>query len=52
MAKPDLKNMDVNALLTLRADVEKVLVERSRDLQRQLVCRPSQWRILRPNAPL
>jgi len=31
-----LKNMDVDALLTLRADVEKVLVERSRDLERQL----------------
>ena len=36
MAKPDLKNMDVNALLTLRADLEKTLTERSRDLQRQL----------------
>lgn len=36
MAKPDLKNMDVNALLSLRADVEKALVERSRDLYRQL----------------
>ena len=28
--------MDVDALLTLRADVEKALGERSRDLQRQL----------------
>ena len=36
MAAADLKNMDVDALLTLRADVEKVLAERSRDLQRQL----------------
>jgi DNA-binding protein H-NS len=31
-----LKNMDVEALLTLRADVEKALTERSRALQRQL----------------
>ena len=36
MAKPELKNMDVDALLTLRADVEKALAERSRDLHRQL----------------
>ena len=36
MATADLKNMDVDALLTLRADVEKALTERSRDLQRQL----------------
>jgi DNA-binding protein H-NS len=36
MAKPDLKNMDVDALLTLRADIEKALAERSRDLYRQL----------------
>ena len=36
MAAADLKNMDVDALLTLRADVEKALAERSRDLQRQL----------------
>jgi len=36
MAKRELKNMDVDALLALRADVEKVLVERSRDLERQL----------------
>jgi DNA-binding protein H-NS len=34
MAADNLKNMD--ALLTLRADVEKTLAERSRDLQRQL----------------
>jgi DNA-binding protein H-NS len=32
----DLKNMDVDALLELRANVEKMLAERSRDLQRQL----------------
>ena len=36
MATADLKNMDVDALLTLRADVEKMLVEKGRDLQRQL----------------
>lgn len=37
MAKgTDLKNLDVDALLTLRADVEKALAERGRDLQRQL----------------
>ena len=28
--------MDVDALLTLRADVEKMLVQKSRDLERQL----------------
>ena len=32
----DLKNMDVDALLDLRANVEKMLAERGRDLQRQL----------------
>jgi DNA-binding protein H-NS len=37
MAKAaDLKNMDVEALLTLRADVERALGERGRDLERQL----------------
>ena len=36
MAKTDLKDMDVDALLELRADVERVLAERSRDLERQL----------------
>ena len=36
MVAVKLKNMDVDALLTLRADVEKMLVERGRDLQRQL----------------
>ena len=37
MAKgTDLKNLDVDALLALRADVEKMLVEKSRDLERQL----------------
>ena len=36
MAIAGLKDMDVDALLTLRADVEKTLAERSRDLQRQL----------------
>ena len=36
MATARLKDMDVDALLTLRADVEKTLAERSRDLQRQL----------------
>jgi len=33
----NLKNMDAEALLTLRADVEKALVERSRELQRQIM---------------
>ena len=32
----NIKNMDVYALLALRADVEKMLADRSRDLQRQL----------------
>ena len=36
MATAGLKDMDVDALLALRADVEKTLAERSRDLQRQL----------------
>jgi DNA-binding protein H-NS len=36
MPKTDLKNMDVDALLALRADVGKALAERSRDLERQL----------------
>ena len=36
MPAADLKNMDVDALLALRADVEKMLVERARDLERQL----------------
>jgi DNA-binding protein H-NS len=37
MAALNLKNMDVDALLGLRADVEKMLVEKGRDLQRQLM---------------
>jgi DNA-binding protein H-NS len=36
MAKAALKNMDVDALLELRADVDKALRERSRDLERQI----------------
>ena len=36
MLAADLKNMDVDALLSLRADVEKLLVEKGRDLQRQI----------------
>lgn len=36
MAAATLKNMDVGALLTLRADIDKALAERSRDLQRQI----------------
>ena len=37
MAKAaDLKNMELDALLTLRADVERALGERGRDLERQL----------------
>ena len=36
MVADSLKNMDVDALLTLRADVERALADRGRDLQRQL----------------
>jgi DNA-binding protein H-NS len=36
MAAADLKNMDVDALLALRADAGKMLADRSRDLRRQL----------------
>ena len=36
MRAADLKNMDVDALFALRADVEGLLAERGRDLQRQL----------------
>jgi DNA-binding protein H-NS len=36
MAKADLKTMDVDALLKLRAEVERALAERARDLQRQI----------------
>ena len=36
MAAVNLKNMDVDALLTLRGDVERMLAEKGRDLQRQL----------------
>jgi DNA-binding protein H-NS len=36
MPAADLKNMDVDALLALRADVESLLAERARDLQRQI----------------
>lgn len=36
MVTAELKNKGVDALLTLRADVEKALADRSRDLQRQL----------------
>jgi DNA-binding protein H-NS len=36
VAKPNLKDFDVDGLLELRADVEKALAERGRDLQRQL----------------
>ena len=32
----NLKNMDVDALLTLRGDVERMLAEKGRDLHRQL----------------
>ena len=32
----NLKNMDVDALLTLRGDVERMRAEKGRDLQRQL----------------
>lgn len=36
MPAVNLKHMDVDALLGLRRDVESALVERARDLQRQL----------------
>jgi DNA-binding protein H-NS len=36
MPPVNLKNMDVDALLELRANVESMLAERGRDLQRQL----------------
>jgi DNA-binding protein H-NS len=36
VAKPNLKDFDVDSLLELRADIEKALAERGRDLQRQL----------------
>ena len=36
MRAADLKNMDVDALFALHADVEGLLAERGRDLQRQL----------------
>ena len=36
MPAVNLKNMDVDALLGLRSDVESALAERARDLQRQL----------------
>jgi DNA-binding protein H-NS len=36
VAKPNLNDFDVDDLLELRADVEKALAERGRDLQRQL----------------
>jgi hypothetical protein len=35
MASVNLKNMDVDALLKLRSDVEKALADRGRDLRRQ-----------------
>ena len=34
MATDNLNNMDVNALLALRADVDRMLAERGLDLQR------------------
>jgi DNA-binding protein H-NS len=36
MAKFDLKTMDVDALLALRGDVDSILKERAKDLQRQI----------------
>jgi len=36
MAKTDLENMDVDGLLKLRAEIERALTERARDLQRQI----------------
>jgi DNA-binding protein H-NS len=36
MARPNLRDLDVDGLLELRAEVDKALAERGRDLQRQL----------------
>ena len=36
MPRVDIKNLDVDGLLAMRADVEKALAERGRVLQRQL----------------
>jgi DNA-binding protein H-NS len=36
MTEVNIKNMDVDALFALRAEVESTLAERSRDLHRQL----------------
>ena len=36
MRGANLENLDADGLLALRADVEKALAERGRDLQRQL----------------
>lgn len=36
MPAVSLKNMDVDALLALRAEVERALIEQARDLQRQI----------------
>jgi DNA-binding protein H-NS len=36
MAKADLRNMDVDGLLELRAEVDRALTERARDLERQI----------------
>jgi DNA-binding protein H-NS len=36
MVAVNLENMDVDALLTLRADVDRMLADKGRDLQRQI----------------
>ena len=36
MVADNFKNMDVDALLTLRGDIERMLAEKGRDLHRQL----------------
>ena len=51
MAAVNLKNMDVDALLTLRADVERALVERGRDLERQIALLGGEGRKKRGRPP-
>jgi DNA-binding protein H-NS len=47
----NLKNMDVDALLTLRGDVERMLAEKERDLQRQLARLGGEGEIKRRGRP-
>ena len=47
----NLKNMDVDALLTLRGDVERMLAEKGRDLQRQIARLDGEGEIKRRGRP-